>query len=135
SKALKSRLKKQTPRWFVFLIDIHFTALAFFIAIAITWQSDWSVGLNNSIIIAGISAVVYPLSFLFFKSYKGIIRHTGLRDIVIVLKASSFAMLLLLLALYIIDAPDPKHSLILVIIHYLVTITSLVFLRILYKRI
>lgn len=135
SKAVKERLKKQTPRWFVFLVDIHSTVMSFIVALAIVWQSDWSIGLKNSAGVALIAFLVYPLSFMFFKSYKGIIRHTGLQDIVNVLKASTFALLLLLVALYVIDSPYPKQSFTLVVLHYLITTSSLVFLRILYKRI
>lgn len=135
SKAVKERLKKQTPRWFVFLVDIHSTVMSFIIALVIVWQSDWSIGLKNSAVIACIAFLVYPLSYLFFKTYMGIIRHTGLRDIVNVLKASSFALLLLLIALYTINSPYPKQSFTLVVLHYLMTTSSLVFLRILYKRI
>lgn len=135
SRAVKERLKKQTPRWFVFIVDVHATIMAFVLALAIVWQSDWNTGLKNSAVIAFIAFLAYPLSFLFFKSYKGIIRHTGLRDIVNVLSASSFALVLLLLALYAIDTPNPKQSFILVVLHYFITTSSLVFLRILYKRI
>lgn len=135
SKAVKERLKKQTPRWFVFLVDIHSTIMSFIVALAIVWQSDWNIGLKNSAIIACVAFLVYPLSYLFFKTYMGIIRHTGLRDLVNVLKASSFALLLLLIVLYTIDSPYPKQSFTLVVLHYLLTTSFLVFLRILYKRI
>src|SRR5690625_2673965 len=135
SKAVKERLKKQTPRWFVFLVDIHSTIMSFIVALAIVWQSDWNIGLKNSAIIACVAFLVYPLSYLFFKTYMGIIRHTGLRDIVNVLKASSFALLLLLIVLYTIDSPYPKESFTLVVLHYLLTTSFLVFLRILYKHI
>lgn len=133
-KLLKERLKQQTPRWIVFLIDVYFTAIALIISIVIVWQSEWNIGFRNSVIIAAIAMVVYPLSYLFFKTFTRIIRHTGLRDIVNVLEASSCALVLLLVALLVFDVPYPKQSFILVVLHYLLTISSLVFLRILYKR-
>ena len=131
---LKEKLKQQTPRWIVFLIDVHFTAVALAISIMIVWQSEWNIGLRNSAIIAAIAIVAYPLSFILFQTFKRIIRHTGLRDVVNVLEASSVALVLLLVALLVIDVPYPKQSFILVVLHYLLTISSLVFLRILYKR-
>src|SRR5690625_6980812 len=85
--ALKNRLQNQTPRWFVFLIDIHFTAFSFILSLAIVWQSDWGVGLRSSAIVLYVVTLTYALSFLIFKSYSAIIRHTGLSDIVIVIKA------------------------------------------------
>ena len=134
-KALRHRLTKQTPRWFVFVIDVYFTAIAFMLAMGIIWQSEWKLGVSNSIIIAGITLVVYPFSFLFFKSYRGIIRHTGLQDIVNVLKACTFAALLLFACLNIVEVPDWKQNFLLVVIHFFITTISLIFLRILYKRI
>lgn len=134
-KALRHRLTKQTPRWFVFVIDVYFTAIAFMLAMGIIWQSEWKLGVDNSIIIAGITLLVYPFSYLFFKSYRGIIRHTGLQDIVNVLKACTLAALLLFACLNIIEVPDWKQNFLLVVIHFFITTTSLIFLRILYKRI
>lgn len=131
---LKEQLKQQKPRWIVFLVDVHFTALALAVSILIVWQSEWNIGLKNSAVIAGIAILVYPLSFILFNTFKRIIRHTGLRDIVNVLEASSFALVLLFISLLVIDVPYPKQSFILVVLHYLLTISSLVFLRILYKR-
>lgn len=133
--ALKQRLTKRTPRWFVFIIDMSFTALAFIVALAVIWQSDWVEGLASSTMISGIAIIIYPLSFIILKSYKGIIRHTGLQDIVIVLKACTLALVLLLVALFLFDIPAPKQNFLLVVIHFLLTTTALVFLRILYKRI
>lgn len=132
--ALKQRLKSQTPRWFVFLIDVGFTVLTFILALGIICQSDWRQGLDNAMIIVEIAAVVYPLSFILLKSYKGIIRYTGLQDIATVLRACTLAFVLLLTALFLVDIPAPKLNFSLVVLHYLLTTTALVFLRILYKR-
>src|SRR5699024_4267433 len=110
------------------------TAVALVVSVIIVWQSEWNSGIRNSMLIAAIAIVAYPLSFILFKTYKRIIRHTGLRDVVNVLEASSMALVLLLISLLIIDVPDPKQSFILVVLHYLLTVSSLVFLRILYKR-
>lgn len=131
---LKQRLKSQTPRWFVFLVDLGFTTLTFILAFGIIWQSDWRLGINNATIIVVIGTIVYPLSFVFLKSYKGIIRHTGLQDISTVLRACTLAFALLIALLFLIDLQASKHNFSLVVIHYLLTTTALVFLRILYKR-
>jgi len=131
--ALKNRLQNQTPRWFVFLIDIHFTAFSFILSLAIVWQSDWGVGLRSSAIVLSVVTLTYALSFLIFKSYSAIIRHTGLRDIVNVLKATSTALALLLIVLYFIHIPYPDKNFIMVVLHYFFTTTALIFLRILYK--
>ena len=42
-KVLKERLKQQTPRWIVFLIDAHFTVVALALSIVIIWQSEWNI--------------------------------------------------------------------------------------------
>lgn len=132
--AIKKRLKNQTPRWCIFLIDLTFTVLAFALAFLIIWQSDWKHGLDNAVIIIGLGILIYSISFIFLKSYKGIIRYTGLQDIATVLKACTLAFALLLVTLFFIDTSAPKQNFLLVVIHYLLTTTALVFLRILYKR-
>lgn len=131
---LKVRLQKQTPRWLVLLIDVHFTVLSFILALAIVWKSNWSFGLQNSAIIALAVCLTYAVSYLVFKSYTGIIRHTGLREIVNVLKATSAALLLLFLMLIFIQDPYIDENFTLVVLHYLITTITLVFLRVLYKN-
>lgn len=133
-KTLKQRLKNQTPRWFVFLIDLGFTALTFILAFGIIWQSDWRQGIDSALSIMTIGIIVYPFSFIFLKTYKGIIRYTGLQDIATVLRACTLAFVLLLASLFLIDKQVPKYNFSLAVIHYLLTTTVLVFLRILYKR-
>lgn len=134
SRAVKERLKRQTPRWLIFVIDVHFTAIAFILSVIIVWQSDWSIGFENAALIAIVGSLVYVVSFLFYKSYAGIIRHTGLRDIVNVLKSTSSALLFLFVAMYAMKIPYPEKNFTLVILHYLITTSALVFLRILYKH-
>lgn len=134
TRAIKERLKKQTPRWIVFVIDIYFTVIAFALAFAIIWKLDWKEGLAASYVLMSIISFAYILSFLLFKSYRGIIRHTGLRDIVNVLSATSFAVILSIIFLFILKEISIHQNFTLLIIHYLITTTSLIFLRILYKR-
>lgn len=133
-RVIKERLTKQTPRWLVFLIDVYFSAVAFFLAYAIVWRFDWRNGLATSTILVVTLLLTYPFSYLLFKSYRGIIRHTGLSDVVNVLKATSFALISSTLILSFSGDIFSDQTFVMLVIHYLVTTTSLIFLRILYKR-
>lgn len=138
TRAFKDRLKKQTPRWIVFIIDLHFTVVSLFLTYAVIWQFDWREGVSSTYRLSLITIGIYLLSYLFFKTYRGIIRHTGLGDVVNVLKASTLAVIscltLFITLHFIADIPFLKRNFELLVVHFLITTSALTFLRILYKR-
>lgn len=78
------------------------------------------------------------LAFLITSSYKGIVRHTGLMDVINVLKANFlFALFIGLFFIYSIKAPldyPYKIGKAVIILHFLINTLALIFLRILYKN-
>lgn len=131
---LKYRLNNQTPRWVVWIIDVSLMALSFLLSLLIVWQSEWQIGFKKSAWVIGLGSLVYIGSFLIFKPYKGIVRHTGLEDIIKILLTSLISFIFSIVVFYLIGAPDPKQNLILLVLHFLIVSNLLIFSRILYKH-
>ncbi|MEY4661486.1 MAG: hypothetical protein RLZZ42_1438, partial [Bacteroidota bacterium] len=69
------------PRWFIFLLDLFFSSLAIFLAFLIrnnlVIQSiEWPVVFNTMTLTGLINALV----FISFRTYRGIVRYTGIQD-------------------------------------------------------
>lgn len=78
------------------------------------------------------------MAFMATSSFKGIVRHTGFKDILNVLRANLFLALFLGVFSWLIGKASPDSVYILnaptVIIHFLLNTMALIFLRILYKN-
>lgn len=130
---LRRRLKKTTPRWVIFAIDLYVVGFAFILSLLIIWQLDLLEGLKNSMQLAVSSMLFYPLSFIVFKIYRGVVRHTSLVDMVKVFKASSLAYIALLLTSYSFQPEAFKMHFTIITLHYLLSLLLLSSLRIFYK--
>ncbi|MGJ8761384.1 MAG: polysaccharide biosynthesis protein [Polaribacter sp.] len=130
-------LNKYASKWLVLLIDLSLVFIAFFIAYFIRFNVSFNFNISNL-----LNQIPYVLGFAFISfltvgSYKGIIRHTGVRDAFNVFIASSLVCLLLLLAVTfnvffkVIDSFYIPKSII--IIHYLVTTLVLILSRFIFK--
>ncbi len=69
------------PRWFIFSLDILFSSLALFLPFAIRNNLvlqfiDWVVVLNS----LTLAVLVNALVFVSLKTYRGIVRYTGMQD-------------------------------------------------------
>ncbi len=69
--------------WWIFLIDWLLASFAFVVAYVVRLNFKLpSISVFDFLIAGGICVGVYALSFLFFSSYKGVIRHTELRGLI-----------------------------------------------------
>lgn len=86
--------EKYVSKWMVLFIDLSITAIMFFMAYSIRFGLTLNFNADNFIrqlpIVIGMALV----SFLAIGSYKGVIRHTGLKDVQLIFKAL-FLMFLL----------------------------------------
>ena len=125
-------------RWLILFIDI-FTVAASFIFADIIWYRFSLSGIENVLFIKHLAIItlVYTLSFLYTKSFSGIIRHTGLSDAFSILKATSLSLALMIFInfyLLLADLPNLKRfSFSLLIIHYFIVIFLLIGTRVLVK--
>jgi FlaA1/EpsC-like NDP-sugar epimerase len=76
--------KQNTPRWIIFGVDIFISVLALLVAYLIRFDST-DLPLDEELTIFKIGLPIYILirggSFLIFKTYRGIVRHTSTEDI------------------------------------------------------
>ncbi|MGZ2368722.1 polysaccharide biosynthesis protein [Ancylomarina sp. YFZ004] len=69
--------------WWILLIDLILVSIAFIIAYVIRLNFKLpTVSVMDFFIAGGFCVGVYAICFLFFSSYKGVIRHTGIRELI-----------------------------------------------------
>jgi FlaA1/EpsC-like NDP-sugar epimerase len=87
---------KIVPRWFIFLLDLFCTLFSVFIAILIENKLDlWAVDPKLLINLLVITTIINTLVFSSIKTYKGIVRYTGLQDAMRVLLTISISSITL----------------------------------------
>lgn len=94
--SLRRYLRKDSPRWVILLIDILIVVFCYYLSnfIINSFKGRFAVELmvKKSILVTA----VYYFSFLYFKTYRGIVRQTGLRDAWGILRAVFVAFVLLM---------------------------------------
>lgn len=130
-------LNKYASKWLVLMIDLFLVFISFFIAHFIRFNISFNFNLNTLLTQIPFVLVFSLISFLIVGSYKGIIRHTGVRDAFNVFIATSLVGVLISSAVTfnlffrVIDAFYIPKSII--AIHYLVTTVVLILSRFIFK--
>lgn len=140
SYKLKKNLQKETPRWLVLAIDLYITVNTY----VVTFGLLKLLGIGSDLSFYQVMVYQVPtvlllsfLAFLITSSYKGIVRHTGFKDMLNVLKANTLYTIFIILfswTLYETHA-DPVYNpgKAVILVHFLLNTMALSFLRILYK--
>ncbi len=127
-------------KWFILGFDLFAVLTIFPLAVFIKNNFQFTASDLELLDIKKIFLVgsVYLLSFLYTSSYKGVIRHTGLRDAFVIFKATSLALIALIFLSYIVDAYNliyPNISRNIIVLHYLLTLLVLLASRFMIKSI
>ena len=138
-KIILKLAKSTTPHWVVLLIDIVFVVQNIFAAYFIRFNFELTFDLEKLIRISPLIGLVALSSFVAIGSHKGVIRHTGEKDAINVIKALG----LLTLALYGFSLVNSYMDIInsftiprsILIIHFLLNVIVLIVSRVLYKMI
>ncbi len=86
------------PSWYVFAFDVLIVFFSYFIAYAIRVNLNLAlIDITSISVQAIIITYVYSVSFVIFRSYTGIIRHTGFTDTLKILQANGAAFTIILL--------------------------------------
>ena len=136
-KFLLKSLCKYTPKWVVLCIDVLLVCGAFIVAYWIRFNISFNFDTTNLIaqllVVMGASII----SFLLVGSYKGVIRHTGIRDTFNVFLGVSIYILLIGLIILLNQSFEiykgftiPKS---IILIHYLVAVFLLIISRCIFK--
>ncbi len=141
---LRRYFKKDSPRWVILLIDMAIVLFSYYFSnfVINSFKGRFGVELmaKKSILIAS----VYYLSFLYFRTYRGIVRQTGFRDAWGIFKAVFVAWLLLMIVSTIIRTAYDRQAEIsaflrpsyaVLFTHAIFTTVCLVAARVSYRRV
>ena len=98
---LRKYFKKDSPRWVILLIDMMIVVFCYYLSnfVINSFKGRFAIDLmvKKTFLVAG----VYYLSFLYFRTYRGIVRQTGFRDAWGIFKAvfSAWAILMVVSSL------------------------------------
>ena len=133
---LKNRTS-YTSRWIVLLIDISISLQAFFLAYLIRFNFTLNFGQFDFIGNLPLVALLSLISFILVGSFKGIVRHTGIKDAIQVFWAATLLMALLLVTALLANNYNLGEvfqiPLSIVFVHYLLNIVLLISSRFIFK--
>ncbi len=128
---------KHASKWLVLAIDVAITIFNFFLAYVIRFGITLNVDTSNLMYQMPVVAVLATLSFLLIGSYKGVVRHTGMRDaynlflaVTVLISLTGFLMVSSRLSLM----PELLNIPVSIIcVHYLLNIITLTTSRLIFK--
>jgi FlaA1/EpsC-like NDP-sugar epimerase len=136
-KYLAGILKKSAPRWLVLIIDCYVVVNALVLAHLIRFNFD--LNFDKSQLMLQLSVVLFfaLISFIILGSYKGIIRHTQIRDTYKV-SIASISLFMALLTIVLLNRSfaifaEFKLPLSIITIHFLLNLILLISSRYIYK--
>ena len=139
---IKERLKKDTPRGLVLLIDIVIVFITYVATNFILNSFYGRFDVDNIVIKLPLALAAYIVSFMIFKPHRGVIRQTGLKDAQNVLYSCLFASLVILLVTLLqrnnitpIELqPYLRFSYSIIVLHLLLTTVVMVSARVFYSK-
>ena len=131
------KLNKYASRWVVLIIDILSSVISFAFAYFIRFNASFDFEIKPFVLQIPLIVVLSLISFLLVGSYKGVIRHTGTRDVFNVFLAATLLTSLTFFVVvfngFFIFYPKFTIPISIIIIHYLVTIFALTLSRFIFK--
>ncbi|MFK5957233.1 MAG: nucleoside-diphosphate sugar epimerase/dehydratase [Lutibacter sp.] len=136
-KILKLVRLYNAPRWVIFAIDIYIITNTFILAYLIRFNFQLNFNITQLKVQLPIVILVACLSFILVGSYKGIIRHTGLKDAVNITLANAIIAALLVSVVLLNRSINITSSftipISIIVIHFLLNIVTLIVSRYLFK--
>ena len=137
TKSFLKRNNAYTSRWIVLMIDIAIALNAFFLAYLTRFNFKMSFSGNDMVLQLPYIAVITLISFLLVGSYKGIVRHTGIKDAINVFWSATAILILTLVTTLafryygvLVDYAVPIG---IIVIHYLLNLVLLIASRFVFK--
>lgn len=132
-----NKLSKYASRWLVLAIDLMLVNLSFLFAYFIRFNASFNFETEKLIFQLPLITIISLISFLVIGSYKGIIRHTGTRDVFDVFLATSLLFCLTVSVVFFNRMtglfPQFTIPISIIIIHYLLNIFVLTLSRFVFK--
>ena len=88
-------------KWLVLGIDLVTVAVSFFLAYLIRFNLNLNFDISKLVIQLPVVVLIALMAFLITGSYKGVIRHIGIRDVSNIFKAISLSSVIVILLIMI----------------------------------
>lgn len=131
--------QRYASKWLVLAIDVCLVFISFLLSYIIRFNLTFDFDTDRLIIQLPFVCGISLLAFIFTGSYKGVVRHTGVRDVYNIFNAICFSSILIILIVIInrqtnlID--DFTIPLSIIIIHSLISFTALATSRYVFKAV
>lgn len=140
-ESVKERLRRDTPRGIVLCIDVLIVVCCFCVSNFILSSFYGIFDFNHTLCKIPTVVTVYFLTFILFKTHRGVVRQTGLKDAQSVLMSCFFAAFVLTVisvfqrngVLPISLSPYFRFSYSIIILHMLLTVVVMVGARMFYS--
>ncbi|MFD2742955.1 MULTISPECIES: polysaccharide biosynthesis protein [Sphingobacterium] len=142
--SLAKRFRKDNPRWVILLIDVVIVLLCYAFSSYVVNSSKGTFDFDIMLQKACTVTVAYALSFVFYRTYRGIVREAGIQDAGRIMIATFSALaLLMLLSLVARNTLSSEHvvaqflqlSYAVIFMHVFLTTVALVSARVFYRTI
>ena len=129
-------------RTWILIFDMFIVIASYLMAMVLMYFNDikqpyWSYDWNRIIIVP----VVYLIMFFIFRTYEGLVRYTGFKDIRKIIVSNTFALSALVLGKLIITQINPSlcqqvfPRYFIIVYHYLITLVLMIISRLFIRRI
>ena len=136
-KQLLRTVNQYASRWLVLAIDCLLVLQTFVLAYFIRFNFTFNFTTQDFLYQQPLVLILALVSFLLVGSYKGVVRHTGVRDALNVMYAVSVLAVLLVVLVLVNSAlhiyPDFTIPLSIIVVHYLLNVVVLIASRFVFK--
>ncbi len=134
---LTNNAQRYASKWLVLTIDVVIVAISFMLSYFIRFNLSFNFDVNRLLLQLPVVIAIALISFLIIGSYKGVIRHTGVRDVYNIFNAiclSSIMAIFLIIANRQFELVDNfTIPLSIIIIHSLISFVALTASRYIFK--
>jgi len=134
---INNTVSKYASKWLVLFIDVLIVAFAFILSYFILFNLTMNFDVNKLIVQLPFISMISLISFLIIGSYKGVVRHTGVRDVYNIFNAICLISIITIVAVVINRKLDFLGNftvpLTIIIIHSLLSFIGLTASRYLFK--
>ncbi|WP_291964840.1 polysaccharide biosynthesis protein [Maribacter sp.] len=93
---LSNNINRFASKWIVLAIDILMIGICFILSYCIRFNLTFNFDVNQLLVQLPVVCLITAISFLIIGSYKGVIRHTGVRDVYNIFNAVCLSSILLI---------------------------------------
>ena len=94
---LPNNINRFASKWIVLSIDILMVGICFILSYCIRFNLTFDFDVNQLLVQLPIVCIITAISFLIIGSYKGVVRHTGVRDVYNIFNTICLSSILLII--------------------------------------